>query len=485
MGIRGKLDRASIFYKQQDFDAATVILEKILEKKPNLFDAQQLLALTLHGQQKLEAAILIFKKMIERNPSHAASFNNLANVYNDLGQVQLAERHYLTALGIDGNYADAYNNLANVQLKVGKKIEAEKNYRKAIFTDMEKAEYYLNLGVLLGEQGKFEEALECHLKVLELDVSQSSVYFHIFNNFMFLHRYQDALEFADIGLVSNQLDDFQLCELLIGKAILFWLFDNDEEGQQAINLSEQIHTITAERLNLKNHRVFHTFIKELLTYRLQNKLEYKTSKQQPIYFLSESHGFAVNGMTVEHENNEHTVKSLFITGAKIFHFIQDAEHKCKASLNILLNGIPKGSCAVLGFGEIDCRLNEGIFHYCNKYNKDYQQIINAMVVKYIRLLKAASKENDLNIIVYGVPAPHPIVLNGIVEEEQETFKQLVAYFNQQLTEVCHDNNIPFLDVYGLTNIDGVSNLKYHCDAFHVKPSTVPALFNELIERENK
>ena len=485
MGIREKLDRASIFYKQQNFDAAMKILEKIIEKKPNLFDAQQLLALTLHGSQKFEAAILIFKKMIERNPNHAASFNNLANVYNDLGQVQLAERHYLTALGIDGNYADAYNHLANVQLKLGKQIEAEQNYRKAIFADMEKAEYYLNLGVLLGEHGKFEEALECHLKVLELDASQSSVYFHIFNNFMFLHRYQDALEFADIGLVSNQLDDFQLCELLIGKAILFWLFDNDEEGQQAINLSEQIHTITAERLNLKNHQVFHTFIKDLLAYRLQNRLAYKTSDQPPIYFLSESHGFAVNGMTVNYNNSAHIVKSLFITGAKVFHFTQDAEHKCKASLHILLNGLPNGSHVVLGFGEIDCRINEGIFHYCNKYNKDYQQVIDTMLVKYIRLLKAASKENNLDIIVYGVPAPHPLVLNGIAEQQQQAFKQLIAYFNQQLAEVCQNNNIPFLDVYGLTNINGVSNLKYHSDAFHVRPSTVPELFNSLIKKENK
>lgn len=190
-------------------------------------------------------------------------------------------------------------------------------------------------------------------------------------------------------------------------------------------------------------------------------------------------------MTVEYQNKKQLIKSLFITGAKVHHFTQDAKHKCKASLNILLNGLPKGSCVVVGFGEIDCRINEGIFHYCTKYNRDYQQIIDVMVEKYINLLQVAAKENDLDIIVYGVPAPHPLVLNGVIEEQQEKFKRLIAYFNQQLKDGCRKSNMPFLDVYGLTNKEGMSNLKYHCDAFHVEPNTVPTLFTALVGRESK
>jgi len=485
MGIKEKLNRAGILYTKKEFEAAADILEKILAKKPNLFDACQLLALTLHGMGDCENAIKLFDKIIAKSPNHAASVNNLANVYNDMGQLELAERTYLKALVINQNYSDALNNLANVQRKLGKLIESEESFRKAIFSDGTKAEYYFNLGILLGEQGRFEQALNAQLKVLELDANQPAVYFHIFNNFMYLHRYQDALEFADLGLLSGRLDDFQLCELLIGKAILFWLFDNDEEGLQAIALSEMIHSVETKHLNLKNHQVFHRFIKELLHYRQSNRLSYEANEQPLIYFISESHGFAANGMTVEYQRNKHTIKSLFITGAKIFHFIQNDDHQCKASLNIVLNGLPEGSTIVVGFGEIDCRTSEGIFNYASKYNKDFHSIIDDMVEKYIQMLKQSARVNTANIIVYGVPAPHPLVLKQLTAVQEDEFKRLIAYFNLQLALCCEQNDLPFLDVYKLTNENGASNLKYHSDIFHVKPNTVPELFTLLTEDKIK
>lgn len=482
MGIKEKLNRAGVLYKQQNFEPAVDILEKILKKKPNLFDACQLLALTLHGMGHNEAAIKLFHKTIINNPNHASSVSNLANVYSDNGQLELAESTYLKALKIDGNHSDAFNNLANVQRKLGRYFEAEKNYRKAIFCDASKAEYFFNLSILLSEQGMFEQAIDIQLKVLELDSNYSNVYIHIFNNFMLLHRYQDALEFADIGLLSNRLNEFQLCELLIGKAILFWLFDNEGEAQQAIILSEIIHNIENNHLNLKNHKVFHLFIKGLLEYRQRNRSSYQTSETPPIYFISESHGFAANGMTVDYKSSKHVIKSLLITGAKIFHFTQDRENQSKASLNVLFNGLAKGSTIVLGFGEIDCRINEGIFKYCTKYNKDYHHIVDDMVEKYIYMLKSTAKTNDFNLIVYGVPAPHPFVLDQLTEAQRESFKSLLAYVNLKLSVHCENNDLPFLDVYKLTNLNGVSNLNYHSDIFHVKPSTVPDLFKQLIEK---
>lgn len=482
MGIKEKLNRAGILYKQQDFEAATEVLEKILKKKPNLFDACQLLALTLHGQGQCEAAIELFNKAISINPRHASSINNLGNVYKETEQLALAERTYLKALTINSQHSSALNNLANVQRKLGKQLEAEKNYRKAILIDATKAEYFLNLGVLLSEQGKFEQALDTHLKVLELDPSQSSVYFHIFNHFMYLHRYQDALGIADIGLLSKQLNDTQLYELLIGKAILFWLFDNAEEARQAIVLSEAIHNVETEYPNLKNLKIFHRYIKDLLQYRQLNLDSYQVDEQPPIYFISESHGFAPNGMTVEYKNHKQVIKSLFITGAKIFHFIQNSANQYQASLNILFKGLAQGSTIVFGFGEIDCRTNEGIFKYCTKYNKDYRHVIDGMIDKYINMLKSEAQLNDYNVIVYGVPAPHPLIVIKLAEDQQDKFKQLIAYINQQLAEHCEKNNIPFLDVYTLTNLNGVSNLTYHSDGFHVKPNTVPELFKLLNEK---
>jgi hypothetical protein len=85
---------------------------------------------------------------------------------------------------------------------------------------------------------------------------------------MHLHRYQDALEIADMGLLSNALSDIDLCELLVGKAILFWLFDNVLEAEQALRLSVGVYSDQSNYRYMKNLKVFHRYLKQLVQFRL-------------------------------------------------------------------------------------------------------------------------------------------------------------------------------------------------------------------------
>ena len=474
MGSKEKLIRASELYRQREFDLLNILLEKLLTKNSNLFGALHLKALMLHQLEDFDESIKVYNQLIRKNPSRVSLYNNLGNVFLEKKDFQAAEHNYLRALKIETNYGDALINLAIAQKKLSKHVDAEINFKKAVKSHPAEVKYFLNFSVFLTEQGRFSESLDLQLKVLEINNKQSEVYFQIFTNFMFLHQYENALEIADIGLNSFQLNDFQLCELLIGKAILFWLFDNDREGEQAIALSEKIHTIKSKNLNLKNHRVFHAFLKQLFIHRKKNRFDYDVSNNPYIYFISESHGFTPNGMTVKYQNIKHTVKSILITGTKILHLTQEP-HQCRSSLKILLNGLPKVSKVVLGFGEIDCRVSEGIYNYCLKYKKDFITIIDSMLEKYIDMLIAENKYAH-TFIIYGVPSPHPKAIEKLEEEQKRNFKSLVAYFNLKLEKLCKEQSILFLDVYKLTNDSGVSNLKYHFDNHHVSPRTLPELF---------
>ncbi|WP_019026998.1 tetratricopeptide repeat protein [Colwellia piezophila] len=448
MNVKKNLHQAKVLYQLQDYDAAIKIVKKIVENIPNCFAAHNLLAFILQAK----------------------------------GQLPLAESTFITALAIDDSAADTFHQLASLQKRLRKPVEAEKNYQRAIAIDNSRAGFFFDYGLFLGEQGKFEQALAAHLQVLEIDNSQSEVYLHIFKHFMHMHRYQDALEIADIGLLCQNLTDFQLYELLIGKAILFWLFDNVDEAVQAIVLSDAIHAIEDNNINLNNRRVFHTYIKSLLLYRQNNSSAYQDVQQSDlplIYFISESHGFSTNGMTVTYQQQNHLVKSLFIWGTKIVHLIQEDMNQYQASLTILLKGLPTGSNVVLAFGEIDCRTNEGIFKYCNEQGLDFHAVVDGMVEKYFNKIIVQAKSNNLNIILYGVPAPHAMLVELLTKDQQNTFKQMIAYLNQQLADYSDKENIEFLDVYQLTNLDGLSNLEYHIDSTHVNPGAVPRLFELL------
>lgn len=130
-------------------------------------------------------------------------------------------------------------------------------------------------------------------------------------------------------------------------------------------------------------------------------------------------------------------------------------------------------------GEIDCRNDEGIFKHCLKKGQGFHNIIEKMVNDHIALLLDLTQTKNIELIIYGVPAPHPTKVFELEPSQQKLFKELIAYFNSYLGMCCQWNDILFLDVYKMTNRNGVSNLAYHVDLFHLKPETIGEIFNDI------
>ena len=480
MSVKNILSKAEALFKLGEFEQSIQVCQEILEKKPKLFGARQILALSYQSSGKIKLALEEFEKALLIENKDAATFNNIGNIYLDTHQYALAEKYYRRALKHDPLLAQAWNNLATCQLRTGNKTDAEANFRKAIMYGGNVSLFHSNLAEMLIDQGSFDKALKILLTSLELDHHTSTVYRNVLSIFMYQQRYQDALEIADIGLLSENLSESELCELLINKAILFWLFDNPEEARQAIHLSETVYQYKNNSVELGNLCVFHSYIKKLLVLDKQrSKVELEDNPDDNIYFISESHGFTPNDNRVEYKNKSYNIRSLFILGAKILHFIDDENNKHKQSLSLIFNNLPEKSKVVMAVGEIDCRRNEGIFVHCIKHELDYRDVIDDMLIKYIDMLKEQVAQHHFEIILYGIPAPNKNQVDLLDVDQQDKFKQLIKYFNQQLSIICQENDIAFLDAYLLTEENGVSNLQYHLDSFHLNFEAVPQLFKNL------
>jgi len=484
MNIKNNINQAEILYKKGMYQESLDICDKLLEKKPNLFNALQIKALNYQATGNLENALILFEKVISIKPQHASTYNNIGNIYLSYNDFRKASKSYIKALSIESLMPEALNNLATCQVKLSDNISAVANYKKAILLDPLKAEFQLNLGILLTDNGDFVQAQEYLMNSLSLDQSKTSVYWHIFKIQIYLHRYQDAIEVANMGIMSLSLSEQELCELLIGQAMVFWLFYNFDEASQSIERSQKIYEFEHLSANIANMAIFHRYIKKLLVIRNERSELYipkKTEEVKEIYFVSESHGFAPNGTIVEYNKEEYQIRSLFVLGAKLFHLISESENKYQVSLATLLEGLTPGSKVVLAFGEIDCRSNEGIYPYCLKSGEKPEKVIDSMLVKYLNTLKAIADHYQLEIILYGVPAPHPYYVNSLVKEEKQVFKNVISYFNETLKKVCKVNKVNMLDVYSLTNEHGQSNLKYHIDGIHLAPDVVPELFSFIMK----
>lgn len=480
MNIKNALNRAAIHYKQQNFNESLVVCEKVLSKNSKVKEAMYLLALNYQSLGYYKQSVLAFDNLIKVHGGNADAYNALSNTYICLNDFVNAEKYCQLALRNEPNFAEAHNNYAICAHNTGQAELAEKHYKQAILLKGDELVFRLNLGKLYKELGYFEKSNETLLKLMEFNGDKSAVYFNIYENFMYMHQYENALEVADLGIVSQQLKDIDLIELLVGKAILFWLFDNIDEAEQAIQLSQSLYTYQDESYaNLTNLKVFHVYLTKLIAFYRENS-ELYGERAGDLYFISESHGFAPNNMQVTIKEQPFNIRSLFIKGAKVFHFTQAGPNRFKESLARLVNGLPEKSKVVFAFGEIDCRYNEGILKYCLAYEKDYREVIDTMLAKYLELLTEVSKEKQFSMMLYGVPAPHPDQLNLLAEEQSNELKQVISYFNQVLREYCKSHHFAFLDVYQATELNGESNKKYHIDDIHVAPCMVPELLKKLV-----
>lgn len=485
MSIKNNINQAEILFQQGQYNESMELCEKVLAKKPKLFDALQVKALNLQATGDLQQAIETFELALTVKNNHASTYNNLGNIYLAVQDYHKASQQFKKALSFEQLMPEANNNLASCLVKLGDYKLAEEHYRKAILHDATIADFPFNLGILLTDKGEFSQAQEFLMRALTLNAEKTGVYWQMMKINMYLHRYQDALEIANSAFVSKSIPDRHMCEILIGCAMIYWLFFRFEDAAKAIELSEKIYDYENESHNMANLVIFHRYIKKLLMLRKQENALYPQSDQQAIdtpemYFISESHGFAPNGTLVNYKGQQYQINSLFVLGTKLFHLLTDAENKYQVSVSSALQGLPAGSKVVLGFGEIDCRYNEGIYIYCQKSDKSYQEVIDSMVGQYIKTMREIADAYQIEIILYGVPAPHQYYVGMLEEEQQKEFTSLIAYFNQQLATCCKESELAFLDVYNLTlGEHQMSSLQYHIDGIHMSPKAVPELFEKL------
>ncbi len=483
MSIRNNLNEAEVLFRQKNYKESSVICSKLLNKKSNLFGALQLEGLNQQGLGEYQLALGLFTKAIKAKPLNASTYNNIGNVYLTLADYKNAAKSYYKALELEPLMAAAINNLANCQIKLGDVESAIVGYKKAILHEPKNAEFHLNYGVLLTDIGDFTPAQELLSKALALDSSITSIYWHIFKIQLHLHRYQDALEIVELGIASQSLSEPELCELLIGRAMVLWLFCEFEAANDAIRLSEKIVDYKGISKNMANMGVFHHYIKRLLVARKQNEPLYLQSgndvELENIFFISESHGFAPNNVVVNYQSKEYQIRSLFILGAKIFHMVAEKDNQYQVSLSRVLESLPSKSKVVLAFGEIDCRKDEGIFAHCLRTGDNYKNVINSMLENYVETLHKIAEGYQLEIILYGVPAPHSFHVNALPKEQRNSFQRTIEYFNKKLQLCCKQYNIVLLDVYTLTNESGSSNELHHIDPIHMQPNVIAKLFESL------
>jgi hypothetical protein len=100
------------------FDEALLMLEQLLEKKPDDVEARLLRGVILTRQGKLDDAIMAFDKLAAEFPDLPEPHNNLAVLYASTRRYDDARKALLVALALQPRYDTAYENLGDIYTKL-------------------------------------------------------------------------------------------------------------------------------------------------------------------------------------------------------------------------------------------------------------------------------------------------------------------------------------------------------------------------------
>lgn len=411
--------------------------------------------------------------------AHNLSPNSLKILYN-LTSLFLTNKNFCEAnnylgkiIAIDPNSYEAYKNLGNVEFFKKNYAKSKEYYEKSIAINPNYWATYNNLGILMHKKNEQFEAIKYFKKALSLcvDENKSAVLFGMASAHYVLGNTDLAKQ---IAIKATPKDVWGL-DCLAFVAILNYIND-DYTGAEKLCANEEHLEIHYDK---KEHSlpVYFKYIKALI------QSDYNCGKAtKEISVIGESHALSAHGVDICFNGIHLKAKAKWILGVKAYHLGSKEDNYFKRQFLSHVNQLINGRELFLTIGEIDCRINEGIFNLYlqNRQMVNIEEIIEKTASSYIEFVANATKSKSLNVIVCGVPAPN-IPLDRIDANLASIFKNMIRNFNESLKVNSLKNCLRFLDVYKMTDDgSGASNKIWHIDTMHLKKNAYVNAFEKYL-----
>jgi tetratricopeptide (TPR) repeat protein len=136
-------DRAQKLYLDRNYTDASALLEKVVKRSPNDFDAWYLLGLSDLRRRELKKSSEAFETAVKLKPNSAPAHTGLAIVYLLRNKVNDAVKKSQVATSIDATNSEAHAVLAAAKLRTGDRAEALAEAETALKINNKLADAYL------------------------------------------------------------------------------------------------------------------------------------------------------------------------------------------------------------------------------------------------------------------------------------------------------------------------------------------------------
>ena len=157
--IFSKLNLSFLYYKLNDLKKANILIEDVIEAKPNLPNGYCIKGLILKSLGKYNESKLSLEKAIEIDPNYIDAYINLGLLNKDSNNFTNAEKYYLKAIEINNKSAIAHLNLGACYKEKLELDKAIKHTELAIKLDSKLENANLNLATIYNQKGDYNKSL--------------------------------------------------------------------------------------------------------------------------------------------------------------------------------------------------------------------------------------------------------------------------------------------------------------------------------------
>lgn len=485
------------------YEDAVAAFRRAVALEPDFIGAHLNLGNALKQQGKIRDAITQYHWVLMLRPDFPDAHVNLGVALMDQSRLDEAVIHFERALALKPDFISAHMNLGLALQQQGKRDAAMAKYRQAIALKPDYVLAHINLGEALWEQGRLGEAIARYERALVLttgglgadtgDVAPTEA----IKRLSILRRPLSQIEdkcvmglvraecwrtpaanwggICDAALARDGVTAASRTELMVRKAIGQWL-TRDLNGLAAT--LERCAAVDANvefsNTNVSNSRAYAGYLGNLLSVaRAKPELRADNDALPVLPIIGDSHSLAYDGTTVALRGVPHRVRASLVMGCKAFHLATGEPGRYRWLFEEITRDLPDGSAAICSFGEIDCRLDEGILPYYRKAGGDLEALVRGQVEAFVASVAGYAAARRLALTFLNVPAPNFSALrlrqNGLVADGEALLTRIVRAFNSTLEQEASRHGHHVADLYAISAAFPGTR---HLDDYHLRPEVL-------------
>ncbi|THB70083.1 MAG: tetratricopeptide repeat protein [Desulfobulbaceae bacterium] len=464
-----------------NFQEVETLLRSFLQSDPDNPEALFLLGTAQSELGKYKEAVNTLQKAASLKPGDGPLLNNLGNAYLALSINENALESFDKAIAINPNN-DTYHANKGVSLfKMHRYQEALDSFEIAITQNPEAIDSHLKSAICLMRCGEFERSINKLLQLNEHEPDNPEIYIQLISCLLYMHATDDALKVIELGLQNTQKNNDAQFSLLTSKTMVHWITGDIASAHEAMKSSRELTIPGHDTKDARSIIAYNNYLGQLLQERTTHQHLYQHVADKPLFFIAESHCLTPSELPVIIGENYHRILSSVIIGAKMYHLGQPEMNCYSRSTEIIFNALPDNSMVVSGFGEIDCRFDEGILKAHKNFGIRYTDSVPALVKRYQEKIISYSRPKNLQVLFYGVPTPSDEALSKASEQDGTLLREIVRLVNECLRRNCELMNLPFLDIYQMTVSSDLSGRSdFFLERHHIHPKHIPKLFESFL-----